>query len=529
MDLPPSPIVHILVEQLVIGARMETEIELKFFVSPEFSQHIRDQIADVKLLQQSQKELGNIYFDTPDFTLREHDIGLRVRRYDDVYVQTLKTSGRVVAGLHQRPEYNAELSGPTPDLSLIPEDAWPEGLDVSYIANNIQPLFSTDFCREQWLIATGDGSQVELASDQGLVSTESGGSDLISEVELELKSGQTEALFSLARTLAEQGGLRLGNLSKAARGYRLATGYEGDEVKPLSIVKLSEDQTVEQALVKILEHALAHWHYHEQIYVERDEPRALKEIRYAVLLIRQALTLFGGLIPRRASALLRQELQWFEGEMEWLNEATATEKLVEDKGHFLRKVNARKPLIKMLKKKAERLPSRDAILEQMHSSRYCNLLLDLSRWLLSKGWQPFLDEKASKKLSGPIVRFADKSLPESWQELLGVFGAENVLTRQDYFDQFPRLQRNLLLGTCVASLYDKTRRKAFRLPWLDLLQGIEDLMLLEPVRALVDEIENEDDRVQAVKWLDRKEESLLHAMAQSRQSGLELEPYWIDR
>ncbi|GAL21391.1 adenylate cyclase [Vibrio maritimus] len=45
---------------------METEIELKFFVSPEFSETLLSKIAETKVLQHSCRELGNTYFDTPD-------------------------------------------------------------------------------------------------------------------------------------------------------------------------------------------------------------------------------------------------------------------------------------------------------------------------------------------------------------------------------------------------------------------------------------------------------------------------------
>ncbi len=76
---------------------METEIELKFFVSPDFSTILRAKISETKVLQHSCRELGNTYFDTPDNWLRQHDIGLRIRRFDEVYVQTVKTAGRVVA------------------------------------------------------------------------------------------------------------------------------------------------------------------------------------------------------------------------------------------------------------------------------------------------------------------------------------------------------------------------------------------------------------------------------------------------
>ena len=115
---------------------METEIELKFFVSPDFSDILKQKIADTKVLQHSCKDLGNTYFDTPDHWLRKHDIGLRIRRSDDVFVQTVKTSGRVVAGLHQRPEYNAEHNSNEPNLFLHPDDIWPSERDVQVFQQN---------------------------------------------------------------------------------------------------------------------------------------------------------------------------------------------------------------------------------------------------------------------------------------------------------------------------------------------------------------------------------------------------------
>lgn len=204
---------------------MENEIELKFFVSPEFSDVLKQKLTEQKILQQNTRDLGNTYFDTQDNWLRQHDTGMRIRRFDDVFVQTVKTSGRVVAGLHQRPEYNAEHSSNIPDPSLHPDDIWPEGRSVAELSEQLTPIFATNFNRELWLIGMADGSQVEVVFDQGeVVAGEN--TTPICEVELELKSGQTDALFTLARQLSEEGGVRLGNLSKAARGYRLAQGYE---------------------------------------------------------------------------------------------------------------------------------------------------------------------------------------------------------------------------------------------------------------------------------------------------------------
>lgn len=503
---------------------METEIELKFFVSPEFSETLLSKIAETKVLQHSCRELGNTYFDTPDNWLRQHDIGLRIRRFDDVFVQTVKTAGRVVAGLHQRPEYNAEHSSNIPDLTLHPTDIYPEGKDVATLQSELLPIFATDFTREQWLIGMTDGSQVEVAFDQGVVS--SGDRTYpICEVELELKSGQTDALFTLARELCVSGGIRLGNLSKAARGYRLAANYDGDPVKTMDLVDTVVSDSVESCFVHSLEHALAHWHYHEQIYVEHESIEALQEIGHALSFIRQILTVYGGIVPRRASAILRQELKWLEQELQWLKSYDHFETLLEDKGHILRKLDARKFLVAELKEMEQELPEREEMLKLIHSGRYAGLLLDLSRWILSRGWQPFLDDKAREKMSQDIKPFSVKQLARTWAELIEAFPPEKLLSRQEYIDQQYRLMRNLYTGVGFASLYSMEERNNFRLPWADLLQGIDDLQMLELLEKLVDKLEGEE-REQLERWLRRQESSILHAMEQTRQISIEAEPYW---
>jgi triphosphatase len=506
------------------GIAMETEIELKFFVSPEFSEILRRKISETKVLQHSCRELGNTYFDTPDNWLRQHDIGLRIRRYEEVYVQTMKTAGRVVAGLHQRPEFNAEHTSNDPDLTLHPSDVYPPGKSIAELQSQLVAIFSTDFTREQWLIGMPDGSQIEVAYDVGRVT--SGELEYpICEVELELKSGQTDALFTLARDFSDEGGVRLGNLSKAARGYRLAMEYEGDPVKTLDLVETHSDDSVETCFINSLEHALEHWHYHEQIYVEQESIAALHEISNAISLIRQTLTVFGSIVPRRASAIIRQELKWLEEELTWLKTYDCLEDLLEDKGHVLRKLDARKFLVSELKEQLLDLPEREDVLTLIHSARYAGLLLDLSRWILSRGWQPFLDDKARTKMSRDIRPFSVKQLTRTWADLVEAFPVEKELNRQEYIDQQYRLMRNLYTGVGFASLYDIQERNSFRLPWADLLQGIDDLLMLKPLEKLVDKLEG-DEREQLKRWLNRQEHSILHAMEQTRQISLEAEPYW---
>lgn len=133
----------------------------------------------------------------------------------------------------------------------------------------MQPLFSTDFYREKWLVEV-DGSQIEIALDQGEVKAGEF-AEPICELELELLSGDTRAVLKLANQLVSQTGLRRGSLSKAARGYHLAQGNPAREIKPTTILHVAAKADVEQGLEAALELALAQWQYHEELWVRGND------------------------------------------------------------------------------------------------------------------------------------------------------------------------------------------------------------------------------------------------------------------
>lgn len=128
---------------------------------------------------------------------------------------TMKNAGRVVGGLHQRPEYNIDISKPELELDRFPAEVWPEGELPSTLAEQVQPLFSTDFWREKWLVTEGK-SRIEIALDLGEVKAGEF-QEPICELELELLEGNVNDVLKLARRLVNQSGLRQGSLSKAAR------------------------------------------------------------------------------------------------------------------------------------------------------------------------------------------------------------------------------------------------------------------------------------------------------------------------
>lgn len=245
------------------GMTMQTEIEIKFFVSTDIQEQLSNFLNKLDIISTDRARLGNVYFDTPDLELRRLDMGLRIRRSDHFCEQTIKCRGQAVGGLHARPEYNLPVTGEQPTLADFPDEIWPSPAVRDAIQSRLVAQFSTDFLRQHWLIAfesAGESAEIELAWDRGEI-VGSLGRTAIDELELELKSGDPRALFSLATGLAGLGGVRLGAQSKAQRGYRLAGLGKALAPQPLPDVSGLDAR----ACISL---GLQHWQHHEQLWLE---------------------------------------------------------------------------------------------------------------------------------------------------------------------------------------------------------------------------------------------------------------------
>ena len=201
---------------------MHTEIELKLSIANQ----------DILLLQQhpllmtcysgpQKQKLYSIYFDTPDMLLTQLKMALRLRLVGTQWIQTLKGEGKVENGLHQRLEWEVPVARSEPDFEQLLKSPW-VSVFTPVIQKQLVPIFVTDFWRTTWQVSLENG-QIEVALDIGEVQA----NDLhtsISEVELELKSGDPESLNYLAKALQELVPLIPEDQSKADRGYQLFRG-----------------------------------------------------------------------------------------------------------------------------------------------------------------------------------------------------------------------------------------------------------------------------------------------------------------
>ena len=228
---------------------MENEIELKIMLEAQNIVPITQWLAMQKVLDESEMALGNTYFDTPEQYFALNQMGFRVRSKNQHYEMTLKTKGEIVGGLHIRPEYNLPLNSAEPDFKRLISHFNLQIEQAEQISANLQPTFSTDFLRHQWLIEINQ-SQIEVVLDQGEVENPFG-SEKICELEFELKIGTLADIFQLIEQMPKLDGMWLSSLSKAQRGY-IVGRPERFKQEILQAVKKEKNYTLEQQLADYL-------------------------------------------------------------------------------------------------------------------------------------------------------------------------------------------------------------------------------------------------------------------------------------
>lgn len=167
----------------------------------------------------TRKRLDNIYLDTPAFELARASISLRLRKDGRQWLQTVKSGGSALAGLHQREELEFAVPRQALDWAALADTSFAKQL--APFKSTLAAQFRTRFERQLWLLRGPTGAEIEVAIDQGNILA-GGQQQSLCEVELELKSGPVDDLFAVALTLTARHPLVLDNRSKAQRGNALA-------------------------------------------------------------------------------------------------------------------------------------------------------------------------------------------------------------------------------------------------------------------------------------------------------------------
>jgi inorganic triphosphatase YgiF len=203
------------------------EIEMKYGIGDkEIAANIWD---DEYLLSMEEAEtrekifMKASYFDTEDFILSKNDIALRVRMEGSRIVATLKWRGKNEGGLHTREEINVPVADEAcfilPDPQIFKESEIGQEVIALIGFKKLHSILETNFLRSRFRIDSGDGI-MEVSIDKGEIITDKGTAP-ICELEIELFSGEHEALELVTNKVAEKYGLKPEIRSKYARGLAL--------------------------------------------------------------------------------------------------------------------------------------------------------------------------------------------------------------------------------------------------------------------------------------------------------------------
>ncbi|MCO4797837.1 MAG: CYTH and CHAD domain-containing protein [Colwelliaceae bacterium] len=504
---------------------MSTEVELKFLtLSEDVSIKVFNLLKAKELAFTHQiKHLSNCYYDTAELALRHLDMGLRIRICDGHIEQTIKTAGVVIGGLHQRPEYNVDLDTSFPQLTLFPQDVWSNDLNIEKLQTQLIPLFNTDFTREIWLVSI-EGAEIELAFDRGEISSDGRSFD-ICELELELVSGDKDALFSLAQLLSHDLSLRPGMQSKAARGYRLYFKKEEIEDSDVLLEINNDSKNIKSCFVEGISSCLQQMQMSIEQYLHFQTFKKLDAFVDVLALLRQGFWLFEDNLTEN-SLKIRNELSFFIQLFAWVDNAIYLQELMTKTGNYRKKLDYSKQLIEQLRLEKRRFPDKEMIAELLHSERFNLLQLSLLKLITSnKNEHYFIDSNEEA-----IVPFAKKKLSQSLASLTHAMSSFSSSDAEQWLAQRKILHRSLLTGHWFGGFFDDNKRIDFRLPWQDMQIGLRELQSLWIIKQQLEKVElvNESSNKKVVDWQESKVENLLLALAHCKDSAISLPAYWLE-
>jgi len=286
---------------------MSKEIELKMVaLSADIEAALPELLEKLNAKDAKETWLVNTYFDTPDMQLNKRRIALRIRQKDGRFIQTLKTRGNSVAGLHQRGEWEWDLLDNKLDAARLSGGAWPDDISVEKLV----PVFETNFKRTSAIIECS-GTKIELAVDCGYICA---GKSRVSlnEIELEIVEGCAEHLFEVAEVISGILPVMPSDVSKAEQGYRL--GVEG--VAGAFSYSLNCIDDYKLYVEGLVGRNLSQWLYLFDLAGQACSVRVLREMQERLVVLRELLLTQEDI--NRKAVFADREL--FDVELERLND-----------------------------------------------------------------------------------------------------------------------------------------------------------------------------------------------------------------
>ncbi|WP_370141452.1 CYTH and CHAD domain-containing protein [Bradyrhizobium yuanmingense] len=435
------------------------EIELKLLVGADRMAHFgaAPVIAANARNKGTRKRLKSVYYDTPERALRRAGLSLRVRQSGTRFVQTVKTE--VADDPLRRGEWEASVPSLAPDLALAMPFI-PEKLRERLKAQPLEAVFTADVHRHTRIIDLPSGT-VEVACDRGEL-TAGDRSLPVSEIELELKSGSTSAIYEIALRLAEHGTVKPSIRSKSARGFDLAADLPPSARRPRKL-RLDPSVTLDEAFATILRTCFLHLLQSLPAAEDGRNPEGVHQLRVSLRRLRSALDLMRSVGALGNLEALRSEAKWLaqglSAARDWdvfqLDTLPAIAKACPSVAGFDALGRA------AAQRQAEAYRSARNALDD----RCCALfLIGLGGWIETRGWRNGVAAEDLGRLAEPAVNFAQRVLSEQYAKVLKRGRRFKSLTTDELHQVRLATKRLRYLSEFLLPLYEdrKSARKFAR-------------------------------------------------------------------
>ncbi len=280
------------------------EVEIKLLGDTEALQKaIESAVLAGARMQPRAQSFHSVYYDTEGRALQRAGIVLRVRRARGRHILTAKFPPEAKYGLFSRGEFEVRIPSPEPDATLFESDV-AACIEQATAGATLGAVYSTSFRRKSGVLVLPQ-TTVEIALDSGTIEA-AGKQAPIQEIELEMRQGDEAGLCDLAAHLVEHAGLRLGTLTKGARGSILAGGVGVSASKgkmPVLETGVLVDDFIASVIDVCLQQFTGNWNA-----IEADcGPEGVHQARVALRRLRAMLGLFAKFLPGRDMNVFRSE------------------------------------------------------------------------------------------------------------------------------------------------------------------------------------------------------------------------------
>ena len=234
------------------------------------------------------------YYDTPERHLAEKKISLRQRLEDTHWIQTLKAPSEHHLERFELEIDLGELDRPALDLEIYQSNPQAKKLLHHILGKQVKNLsqqFETEVKRLVYLVHYNQ-AEIEVSLDRGEIRHDDQ-TQVIYEIEFELKQGPIKDLIKFIQPWIKQYHLWLDVRSKAQRGDLLAQNLEIFPAQFAIPLQLNQQGSTDSALKQIVNNALQHLLPNATaIAAEQYNSEHVHQTRVAIRRLRSALRIF---------------------------------------------------------------------------------------------------------------------------------------------------------------------------------------------------------------------------------------------